>query len=129
MPPLERTNVLRIMTDQQRYDTLGCNGAPTCRTPAIDAIAEKGVRFSSAYTPTSPCSPARAALFTGLYPHKDNVLSDGGIVNPNVPNLADTLAGAGYGLTMWASGTSTKPKCPVSMAFMARTFPDTDTPL
>lgn len=68
MPTQDRTNILLIMTDQHRYDTLGCYGASTCRTPNIDDLAARGVRFDAAYTPTSPCSPARAALFTGLYP-------------------------------------------------------------
>jgi arylsulfatase A-like enzyme len=52
----ERMNILLIMTDQQRYDTLGCYGATTCRTPNVDAIAARGVRFDRAYTPTSPCT-------------------------------------------------------------------------
>jgi arylsulfatase A-like enzyme len=92
----EQVNVLLIMTDQQRYDTLGCYGAPACRTPHVDALARRGVRFDAAYTPTSPCSPARAALFTGLYPHKNHVLANGGTVNPGVPNLAGELQRAGY---------------------------------
>ena len=98
MPQDERKNVLLIMTDQQRWDTLGCYGAPTCRTPNIDGLAERGVRFDAAYCPTSPCSPARAALFTGLYPHHNGVLANGGIVNPEMPNLAGELSGAGYNL-------------------------------
>ena len=92
----ERPNILLIMTDQQRWDTLGCYGAPVCRTPNIDKLASRGVRFSTAFTPTSPCSPARAALFTGLYPHKNHVLANGGVVNPEVPNLADEMTKAGY---------------------------------
>ena len=56
--PDGRPSILLIMTDQHRYDTLGCYGAPTCRTPHIDALAARGVRFDRAYTPTSPCSPA-----------------------------------------------------------------------
>jgi arylsulfatase A-like enzyme len=69
----ERMNILLVLTDQHRYDTLGCYDAPTCRTPNIDSLAERGVRFGATYTPASPCSPARAALFTGLYPHRNHV--------------------------------------------------------
>ncbi len=46
-------NILLILTDQHRYDTLGCYGAPTCRAPNIDSLAESGVRFERTYTPTS----------------------------------------------------------------------------
>ena len=75
----QRLNILLILTDQHRFDTLGCyakdnarlrlSGAPICRTPNIDRMAQQGVRFERAYTSTVPCSPSRAALFTGLYPN------------------------------------------------------------
>ena len=47
---------------------------------------------------TSPCSPARAALFTGLYPHKNHVRVNDGTLNPDVPTLASELGAAGYNL-------------------------------
>ena len=62
-------NIVFLLTDQQRFDSLGCNGAPICRTPAIDEIAATGMRFANAYTPIALCSPARGSLLTGLYPH------------------------------------------------------------
>ena len=58
-------NILLLLTDQQRYDTLSCNGAEICQTPATDELSENGVRFTHAYTPISLCSPARASLLTG----------------------------------------------------------------
>ncbi len=64
------------MADQLRYDALGCNGNPVCRTPNIDALAGDGVRFQSAYSSISLCSPARATMMTGLYPHKHGQLSN-----------------------------------------------------
>jgi len=66
MPSTDRPNILLILTDQHRWDTLGCYGAASCRTPHLDDLAARGVRFDAAYCPTSPCSPARAALFCGL---------------------------------------------------------------
>ena len=50
-------NILFLLTDQQRFDSLGCNGAPICRTPAVDEIAATGMRFTNAYTPIALCSP------------------------------------------------------------------------
>lgn len=69
-------NILFLLTDYHRFDALGCHGAPTCRTPAIDEIASTGMRFTNAYTPTALCSPARGSLLTGLYPHHHGQLAN-----------------------------------------------------
>ena len=45
----QQPNILFLLTDQQRFDSLGCNGAPICRTPAVDEIAATGMRLR---TPT-----------------------------------------------------------------------------
>ena len=74
-------NILFLLTDQQRFDSLGCNGAPICQTPAIDEIASTGMRFTNAYTPIALCSPARGSLLTGLYPHNHGQLSNMGNFN------------------------------------------------
>jgi arylsulfatase A-like enzyme len=68
-----RPNVLIIMTDQQRWDTLGYTGSTPCRTPNLDRLAREGVAFDRCLTPGPICSPARAALFTGRYPHATGV--------------------------------------------------------
>jgi arylsulfatase A-like enzyme len=56
------------MTDQHRFDRLSCMGDPVLRTPNIDSIARAGVLFRNAYTPSPVCSPARAAIKSGMYP-------------------------------------------------------------
>ena len=63
-----RPNILLIMTDQHRWDTLGCYGAPTCRTPRLDALATSGLRFAHAYCNQAVCGASRVSLMTGLYP-------------------------------------------------------------
>ena len=123
MAPDKRQNILLILTDQERWDTLGCYGAPTCRTPHIDGLAERGVRFDSAYCNTVPCSPSRAALFTGLYPHKNHVLQNGGEVNTDVPNLATDLGGAGYNLGYAGKWHVDNPKNPTDWGFEGKDFP------
>ena len=77
----DRPNILLLLTDQQRFDSLGCNGAPVCKTPAVDLIAETGMRFTNAYTPIALCSPARGSLLTGLYPHNHGQLANMGNFN------------------------------------------------
>jgi arylsulfatase A-like enzyme len=66
-------NVLWLMTDEQRTDSLGCYGSPWAKTPALDALAETGVVFASAYTPAPVCCPARVSLLTGRYPCETGV--------------------------------------------------------
>lgn len=63
-------NVIVIMTDELRRDTLGCYGHPQVQTPNIDALAARGLRFNAAYTPSPICVPARAAIATGRYVHE-----------------------------------------------------------
>ncbi|MFO7916585.1 MAG: sulfatase-like hydrolase/transferase [Anaerolineae bacterium] len=119
----KKRNILLIVTDQQRYDTLDCYGAPTCRTPHIDALAGRGVRFDATYTATSPCSPSRAALFTGLYPHKNGVLANNQILNPQAPNLAQELQGASYNLGYAGKWHVDQQKVPTDYGFEGKDFP------
>jgi len=65
---MAKPNILLIMTDQHRFDRLGCIGDPALETPNIDSIARSGVLFRNAYTPSPVCSPARAAIQSGMYP-------------------------------------------------------------
>ena len=69
-------NILLIMTDQQRADTLGFRGDNPCRTPHIDSIATHGVSFDNAITPCPLCLPSRSSLFTGLYPTQNEMMSN-----------------------------------------------------
>lgn len=98
-----RPNILFLFSDQHRYDALSCNGAQICRTPAMDSIAESGMRFTHAFTPTALCSPARAALLTGLFPHNNGQLANMGNFNGvfdkqmlDATGYPELLSGAGY---------------------------------
>ena len=62
-----RPNILFLLVDDQRNDTLGCAGHPIIKTPVIDSLAEKGVRFENAFVTTSICAASRASFLTGLY--------------------------------------------------------------
>lgn len=73
---MEKSNIVVIMTDQHRFDALGCYGRAECRTPAIDSLASDGVTFDNAYTTCAICSPARASLQNGLYPSRHGITSN-----------------------------------------------------
>jgi N-sulfoglucosamine sulfohydrolase len=63
-------NVLIFIADDLGEGDLSCYGHPKIRTPNIDRLAAEGARFDRAYLTISSCSPSRASILTGLYPHQ-----------------------------------------------------------
>lgn len=97
-----RPNVVIFLTDDQGAIDLNCFGAEDLRTPHIDALAERGVRFTRFYANSSISSPSRAALLTGCYPQRAGVplivrpdSTDPGLP-PGATTLADVLKEHGY---------------------------------
>ena len=89
-------NVLFICTDQQRYDALGPYGNGHIRTPHIDRLAGEGVLFEQCYVQNPVCSPSRASLLTGQYPHAHGLWSNGVSLPADKPLFTRALADAGY---------------------------------
>jgi arylsulfatase A-like enzyme len=69
-------NILFILTDDQRWDALGCMGHPFLETPNIDRLAKEGALFRNAFVTTSLCSPSRASMLTGTYAHTHGVITN-----------------------------------------------------
>jgi arylsulfatase A-like enzyme len=63
----DRPNIIFLLIDDQRNDTLGCAGHPILNTPVIDKLAAEGTRFRNAFVTTSICAASRASFLTGLY--------------------------------------------------------------
>lgn len=63
-------NLLVILSDEHRFDALGCAGHDFVQTPHLDSLASRSLRFTNAYTPSPICVPARAAFATGRYVHQ-----------------------------------------------------------
>ena len=101
---LPRPNLLVILADDLGWADLSSFGAPTIRTPNLDALAASGVRFTQSYSASSVCSPTRFGLYTGRYPGRLR----GGLREPigapneidgiplDHPTLASLLKGEGY---------------------------------
>jgi len=65
----QRPNLVLIIADDMNWDDCGAYGHPAIRTPNIDRLASEGLRFQHAYLTTNSCSPSRASILTGKYPH------------------------------------------------------------
>jgi arylsulfatase A-like enzyme len=84
-------NVLWIMCDQLRHDYLSCTGHPTLKTPNIDAMAQRGVRFSRAYVQSPICGPSRMSFYTGRYMRSHGSHWNGWPLRVGEPTLGDHL--------------------------------------
>jgi arylsulfatase A-like enzyme len=91
-----RPNVLLILTDQHRFDALGCAGNADVRTPNIDRLAGEGVRYENAFCPYPICTPSRYSIFSGLYVHQHRGTGNDSTLNPSIPTWPKALRAAGY---------------------------------
>lgn len=133
-PANARPNILLILADDLGFSDIGCYGGEV-RTPNLDALAARGLRFTQFYN-AARCCPSRATLMTGLYPHQAHVgdmvdeyarriretlntpaYSDR--LNPHAPTIAEALRAAGYRTGMsgkWHLGYRTN-EWPVARGF------------
>ena len=86
-------NIIFIITDQQRYDTIQALGFPHMDTPNLDRLVGEGVSFKNCFISAPSCAPARASLFTGMYPHTTGILKN---ADRWTRSWVEDLAGAGY---------------------------------
>ncbi len=103
---MKRPNILYIMTDQQRSDTIAALGNPYIYTPNFDRLVKRGVSFTNGYSPTPVCVPARYIVRTGCLPAKTGSFANGRpqpadgqpetMAQRCGPYLAQTLADQGY---------------------------------
>lgn len=98
---MDGPNVLVILCDQLSSRAVGAYGNEWVQTPALDALADRGVRFGRAYTPYPLCRPARPAIWTSRWPHETGVLSNGRWfrdepVVSEMPTLGELFSQAGY---------------------------------
>jgi len=90
-------NILFITTDQQRYDSLGCNGGKIAKTPVADRLAAAGINYHRAHNQNTVCMPARSSIVTGQYARTHGVVANGVPLPPDAPSIAGWLhEQAGY---------------------------------
>ncbi len=88
--------ILFVTTDQQRYDTIGCNGGAVARTPVIDGLAAQGIRYERAVPQSVVCMPSRSTMLTGQYPTTHGVWMNGVPLPVDAPSVAAELQRSGY---------------------------------
>ncbi len=87
----ERPNIILIITDQQRFDTINALGFPWVDTPNLDRLVHDGTSFDNCFITAPSCAPARASLFTGYWPHVTGVLKNADLWRHSwVERLADS---------------------------------------
>jgi uncharacterized sulfatase len=90
-----KKQVVFLMTDTTRKDMLGCYGNRRMITPNLDKLAAEGIRFENAYTCQPVCGPARSALFTGLFPHSNGMVTNSVAMGDNVKTIGQRLTDQG----------------------------------
>jgi choline-sulfatase len=102
-------NVLLLMSDEHTPKVLGCYGDKLVKTPTLDSLAAKGVRFTAAYCQNPICVPSRVSLVSGRMPcHLDTFGNTANQKYENLTTLADVFVQAGYqaawfGKTHWGN--------------------------
>ena len=77
-----KPNIIFVLTDDQRFDSLGCAGNRVIQTPNLDRLAKEGVRFQNQFVTTAICCVSRASIFMGQYQRRHGV---GDFVTPLTP--------------------------------------------
>lgn len=89
---MKKKQIIFIMTDTTRKDMLGCYGNKNMITPNLDKLAEEGIKYENAYCSQPVCGPARSAIFTGLSPHTNGVVSNNLALGDNVKTIGQRLS-------------------------------------
>ena len=97
---MSQPNIVLLITDQQRYDTIGALGFPHVETPNMDRLAKRGVLFVNAHCAAPACNPSRAAVFSGQMPKRTGVWSNqsGSLqkLKPDAALLTTVFSQGGY---------------------------------
>lgn len=94
---LEQVNVIVFIADDISWNDYSCYGNRTIQTPNIDQLAKHGLQFENAFLTASSCSPSRASIITGRYPHNNGEAQYLHSPIPNhLPWIPEILAKGGY---------------------------------
>lgn len=96
LPQKDLPNLVLIIADDMNWDDCGAYGHPAIRTPNIDRLAKEGLLFQHAYLTTNSCSPSRASIITGRYPHNTGAEQLHWPILEGIPSFVGHLKSSGY---------------------------------
>jgi N-acetylglucosamine-6-sulfatase len=105
-----KRNIVFVLIDDLRYDSMGFMGHPVLQTPHIDRMARNGIHLKNAFVTTSLCSPSRASILTGLYAHTHQILDNSTLLPKETVTFPGLLQEMGYRTCFvgkWHMGGST----------------------
>ena len=85
-------NILFILTDQQRRDSLAAYGNDWIEAPNIDGLAQRSIVFDNAYVTQPVCTPSRASIMTGMYPQSTGLIGNGIHLRADTPTIAEMIS-------------------------------------
>jgi arylsulfatase A-like enzyme len=118
--------ILFITTDQQRYDSLGCNGGEIARTPVVDGLAANGINYRRAYNQNTVCMPARSTMITGQYVRTHGVFANGVPLPVDAPSVAAHLQEQGGYRTALLGKAHFEPGFDLNHQWQENALADTD---
>ena len=92
----KKPNIVVYLSDDHGSEYLGCYGNSDIQTPHLDSLAEEGIRFTHAFTPTPTCAPSRSTLYTGLYPARHGAMGNHTECHTHLKTLPNRLRELGY---------------------------------
>lgn len=91
-----KPNIIIWVADDQYLESVGCYGGNPEHTPTIDKLASEGMKFTRAYSTASVCTPARSALYTGMYPIKNGAHPNHSGLKKDIPAMPNLMREYGY---------------------------------
>lgn len=106
---MQKPNIVIYLSDDHGWEYLKCYGNTDIQTPNLDRIADEGMRFTHAFTPTPTCAPSRSTLYTGLYPARHGAMGNHTECHAHLDSLPKLLRELGYRVAI-AGKTHVKPE-------------------
>jgi len=92
----EKPNILLLLTDQQRTDSMACYGNSFVKVPHLNKLASESVVFENAYCTQPVCTPSRASIFTGQWPHTHGCIANNIALPKETPTIAEYIGESHY---------------------------------
>lgn len=122
-----KPNFIVWVADDQFLESVGCYGGDPLQTPNIDKLAAGGLRFTRAYATSSICTPARSALYTGMYPIRNGAHPNHSGLKRDVPSMPGIMRELGYrSAIVGKEGVHKRPTRPNNTFVWDAEFPLTD---